>query len=515
MKSAAYLEDFRCLKVITDCYYEGEEVALVDSPISLKIENATFDGSMWHLYLSTDCDIEPFKDYYVKVNNQLLHLDLGKIARSASFDERYYYDGPLGVEYHADFCVFRLWSPVCKEVKVVINNQDYPLNYHGLGLWEGKVMGHLELAKYHYLARINEETFTARDPYGISLDATHQENDILDLAKTYQFKYGRPSFSGELKDAIIYEGHLKDLTYGLKGDDGCFNKMCNPLIVEHLKDLGITHLQIMPVNSFEEIDEVDQDAKYNWGYNPAEYFSLSGWFASALSDAYGKINEFKEMIDHFHKEGILITLDVVFNHVYKLTQFSYGKLVPGYVGRTDAIDFLTDGSGCGNDLATEHLMIRRLIKDVCHFFTTFYQIDGFRFDLMGLIDLETMNQLASLVKELNSQAILYGEAWQMKTGLSQERLASNTKELKGVGYFSDYFRNTVRGNPFNLAPGIMMGTPISQTLIDELWMKREATINFIECHDNYTIKDQMALTNPNWDLATQKKYLKLGFALLI
>lgn len=515
MKQAAYLEDFRQIKLMVANYQVGDKITIDDDQVSLTLTDASNDGSMWHLYLQTNIDLEPHKDYYLRINNEIVHLDLGKITRSASFDERYYYAGPLGAEYHQDYCIFRLWSPVLKCADVVINNQKYPLHYLNHGLWEGRVDGDLELSKYHYNVRINEEAFDVRDPYGLSLEPTHTENDIIDLTKTYVFKNKRPVFSGNLSDAIIYEGHLKDMTYSLKTNGSCFQKMKDAYIVSHLKDLGITHLQIMPVNSFEEIDEVNQDAKYNWGYNPAEYFSLSGWFASNPFDPYAKINEFKQMIDYYHEEGLLITLDVVFNHVYKLSQFSYGKLVPGYVGRTDDIGYLTDGSGCGNDLATEHLMIRRLIIDVCEFFTTFYQLDGFRFDLMGLIDIETMNQISSNVKKLNPGAILYGEAWQMKTGLPMEKLASNTKELKGIGYFSDTFRNIVRGNPFNLEPGIMMGGTVSQEEVDKLFTNKDATINFIECHDNYTIKDQMKKNNPDWDLEAEKEYLKKGFALLM
>ena len=201
-----------------------------------------------------------------------------------------------------------------------------------------------------------------------------------------------------LDNQAYVESHV---FHGGSGDGTVMSNMLGGIqLAEYLKDLGITHLQVLPVNSFYGIDEEKKDQYYNWGYNPLEYMTLTGWYATKPNDAYNKINEFKRLIDVYHQNNICINLDVVFNHVYQHNMFSYGKLVPGYCFRCDEIGFMTNGSYCGNDLATEHLMIRRLIIDTCKFFTKFYNIDGFRFDLMGLIDITTMKQLEEDVKDI-------------------------------------------------------------------------------------------------------------------
>ena len=352
------------------------------------------------------------------------------------------------------------------------------------------------------------------DPYGVSSSLEEQVNYVIDFSKTYEMKYSNPLFSGIITDAVIMEAHLKDLTYHLDGSS-CYLKAIK--MVDYFKYLGITHVQFQPVNSFFGVDETKKDMYYNWGYNPLEFMSLSGWFATNPSDPYNKINEFKELIDIYHKNNICVNLDVVFNHVYKHNMFSMGKIVPGYSYRCDEYGFLTNGSYCGNDIATERKMIRRLIIDTLKYFVSFYKIDGFRFDLMGLIDIDTMREVEKELKKINPNAILYGEGWLMNTSIPHSLLASCKDALPNIGYFNDEYRDFLRGNPFKLDKGILMGNKINKDKLTYLLKgsyNPNQTINYIECHDNYTLNDQMDLVN-KLTVDEKKDYLKLGLGLLM
>ena len=517
---SAYLEDYNKIKIISEFFQKNSKVIILNEEIKLTLQKKEIEGKYTHLYYQLDKQLDPHLDYQIMVDDELIDLALGKITRSANFDKVNYYDGPLGFEYHEKYTIFRIWSPVCKEVKIVFPNLNkiYDLNYLNKGLWEVKVDLELEKEAYYYLARINKNFFKTLDPYGIAGSYKEQVNYVIDINKTYQYKFSKPFFSGSLNDAIILETHLKDFTYNIEGAESSFVKAFKDTKygLNYVKDLGITHIQFLPINMFYGIDEENKDALYNWGYNPLEYMMLTGWYASMPNDPYNKINEFKELVDTYHKHNICVNLDVVFNHVFKHDMFSYGLLVPGYCYRCDEIGFMTNGSYCGNDLATEHLMIRRLIVDTCKYLLDFYNIDGLRFDLMGLIDIETIRQIEIIASSISNQIILYGEGWQMKTGLDQSLLASNSNRLPTIGYFNDTFRNYLRGNPFQQTAAILTGNKLDKEQLYNLVMggwNLSQSINYVECHDNYTLNDQM----DKFKLTKEQKkdYLKLALGLIL
>ena len=512
----AYLEDYQLIKVISEYYTKDSKIEILNQKIELKLIKKHTEGKLHHLYFETSERLSTNIDYQILLDNDLINLHLGKITRSSLFDDLNYYEGTLGFYYTKKRTTFRLWSPVSKEVKVVLQklNQIHDLKYFGKGLWETTVNKNLNKQPYYYLVRINDDFIKTMDPYGIASSLEEGVNFVIDKNKTYKMKHLRPKFSGNLTDAVIMEAHLKDLTHDLEGSS---NYLKAKEKASYFKDLGITHVQFLPVNSFYGVDEVNKDTSYNWGYNPLEYMTLTGWFASSPNDPYNKINEFKELVDTYHANNLLVNLDVVFNHVYKHNMFSMGLLVPGYVYRCDEYGFLTNGSYCGNDLATERKMIRKLIVDTIKHYISFYQIDGFRFDLMGLIDIETMKNIEKEAKELNPFIVLYGEGWVMNTGLDNSLLASKKEALPMIGYFNDEYRDYLRGNPFKLDKGILVGTKINKDRLTYLLKgsyNPSQSINYIECHDNYTLNDQMdkvlKLTEKE-----KKDYLKLGLGLLM
>lgn len=512
----AYLEDYQLIKVITDSYTKDSKIEILNSNIELKLIKKHTEGKFHHLYFETSEQLKTHLDYQIQLDYDLINLQLGKITRSYLFDELNYCDQKLGFLYTKKQTTFRLWAPVSKEVKVVLPrlNKIYDLKYQEKGLWEVSINKNLNKEPYYYLVRINDDFVKTMDPYGVASSLKEEVNFVVDLNKTYKMKTPRPVFSGNLTDAIIMEAHLKDLTHHIEGKSNYLKAL---EMTKYFEDLGITHVQFLPVNSFYGVDEEEKDLLYNWGYNPLEYMCLTGWYASNPSNPYNKINEFKQLIDEYHKHNLMVNLDVVFNHVYKHNMFSMGKIVPGYSYRCDEYGFLTNGSYCGNDLATERKMVRKLIIDTLKFFTDFYLIDGFRFDLMGLIDIETMKEAEKEVKKLNPKAILYGEGWLMNTGLSQNLLASKKDALPNIGYFNDEYRDFLRGNPFKLDKGILMGSKLQKEKLTYLLkgsFNPNQSINYIECHDNYTLNDQMDLVK-KLSVEEKKDYLKLGLALLM
>lgn len=524
---AAYLEGYREIKLLlpknANLELDFEKVFIVGHEnIKFILVDKYLHDNRWHVYYQTDKNLNPHLDYIISLSNKTkIKVRLGRITRTVEFDELNYYDGPLGVEYHPEYTIFRTWSPVAKEIKLALPGLKKTIDFDFLekGHWEIKVDGDLEGQPYFFYVRVNEVFVKVLDPYAYSSTTNSAYNFVIDFNKTYQFQFGKPSFSGYNTDAIICEMHLKDFSHTLPGDESAYLKSFKDYDrygINYLKDLGITHAQIMPVNSFYGVDD-SFDIFYNWGYNPSEYFSVSGWFSSNPNDPYNRINEFKMMVDNYHKQGLLVNLDVVFNHVFKQETFSMNRLVPGYIFRTDLSGFMTNGSGCGNDIATEHKMISRFIIDNLVYFTNFYHIDGFRFDLMGLLDAKTLQEAYKKVKEINPQTIFYGEGWYMKTGFDQNLLASNRALLPEFGYFNDFFRDCVKGNPFSLDKGLVTGGKINKkNLIHAIMGSGNPiqSLNFIECHDNYTIADQIDLTLPNLSFDKKVDLLKLGIGVM-
>ena len=523
----AYLEDYQNIKIILkeDTKFNANNVYICE-PVLIKMDLAKKEkkNNCWHLEYNVSSVLKTHIDYYIFINDDIqLHLNLGKITRTPLFEKKNYTDKTLGFIYNKEWTEFRLWTPTAKEVILVLPNLkvEYQLRYTTNGIWSFKVYGDLDKQPYYYMIRVNENFVKCLDPYAISSSANSDTNYVIDLNKTYQHQYSRADFSGHLTDSIILEMHLKDFGYLIPGDSSYYQKatqFVSNIGLDYVKKLGVTHVQLLPLNAFAGVDELNPDDKYNWGYNPVEFMSITNWYSTLPNDPYCSINELKELIDCYHQNGILVNLDVVFNHVFDWKTFSLNVLVPGYVFRTDNIDYLTNGSGCGNDLATERLMVRRLIVDSLIYYTKEYRFYGYRFDLMGLIDIETMKEVENKLKEVYPQIILYGEGWEMTTGLSKNKLAFNKKELLNFGYFNDHFRNVVKGNPFSLSKGIISEGKLNVSELSYLVKgsyNPSQSLNFIECHDNYTVYDQMSLTNSLLELNTRKDFLKLGLQLVI
>jgi len=353
-------------------------------------------------------------------------------------------------------------------------------------------------------------------------------------------KNQRPKFSGSPNDAIIYESHVRDFTiheslkasfpgkYKSFTEEGLTTKQGNKAGFDYLNELGITHVQLLPVFDFGGVDEKKPDKLYNWGYNPEQYNVPEGWYSTDPEDPYTRINELKELVDNLHKNNLRVVMDVVFNHVYDNTVFPFESIIPGYAYRYDSQGLLTNSSGCGNDLASERKMVRKFIIDSVMYWAREFKMDGFRFDLMGLTDIKTMNTLRQKLDRYKKDIIVYGEGWKMSTPLGEERTAHmyNKHLLFNIGHFNDKSRETIKGATWHISQkGYALG---SQAKLDDvknivlgsathkfLFRYPSQSINYVECHDNNVFYDKAVAALPNTSIEEIKKRQKLATSMVI
>ena len=456
------------------------------------------------------------KNDKIIINHVKFPLEIGLVTLTKEFEHHYRYDGQLGCTYTKEQSTFTLFTPVAKEVYVVIDDIKYPMDYHE-PVWHAEIKGDIEGKTYHYLVRLVDTFKEVRDPYTIA--ASISGSQIIDWNQTLPIK-PTPIHLKDYVDAVLYEGHIRDMTMHLDVESkGLFegmsehSKLLGGSVLDYVKKLGMTHLQLLPVFDFEDVDDLDKDLKYNWGYNPSQYFSIEGWFSKDPKNPYDRINSFKKLINQAHRLNLGINMDVVYNHVFKYKTFPYDDLVPGYFYRHDHFNKMTDASYCGNDIETRNYMVRKLIVDSLKHWALHFQIDGFRFDLMGLMDMDTMHLIEKELKTINPSIMLYGEGWNMLTEVParQRPNLGNQAMFPGFAQFNDFFRNTMKGELHGPELGFAMGNKhLMYKAMDAMagsptmFTSPNQSINYVECHDNLTFYDKMLLScgfeNPDFKI---------------
>ena len=488
--------------------------------------------------------IDLTKDYVIfDEQGERSNLRIGSISRSQMFEMIYFYDeNDLGVRYFPDHTEFRIWTPVAKEVELELidlkgGESFHDLEYQGRGVWYLALNGDYDSYKYRYRVRVNDLFETTLDPYAVSSDANANYNYIIDPGKLYQFTALKPHFSGKKTDAIVYEMHIRDFSIdpssGAKQRGNYLSLIENSQTVngnktglDYIQSLGVTHIQLMPIFDFGGVDELCKDKDYNWGYNPVQFNVPEGWFSSKPNDPYCRINELRKLIDEAHRKGLRVVMDVVFNHVYDMRTFPFDILVPGYGYRFDRKGIRTEVSGCKNDLASERKMVRKFIRDSVKFWMKNYNIDGFRFDLMGLLDIETMNSIQGIVKAYDEAGIVYGEGWDMPNTLDPELRSHmhNQHKMPDISHFNDKFRNVIKGSPWgNL--GYALGGDntfndvqylLTGSCIDGFMFNGPAqSVNYVECHDYYTLMDTINLRLKDCSIEEKKYYHRLATQIVL
>lgn len=389
---------------------------------------------------------------------------------------------------------------------------------------------------YDYLVYIGEKKLRTADPYATGCNCNGRKSMVVDLRRTDPEGFREDKAPAAEKEQIIYELHIKDFSYDkesgipeiyrgkykaftVQGTNGRY-----PTCMEYLKELGITHVHLLPFFDYGSVDEAGSDGQYNWGYDPLNYNVPEGSYATDVSDGTVRIRECKEMVQALHKNGIRVVMDVVYNHTYSEDSWLQ-RMVPGYYYRHREDGSLSDGSACGNDIAAGRSMVDNYIVDSVMYWAKEYHIDGFRFDLMGLLTVELMNRIR---RELNEEfgegeKLLYGEPWRADTSPMEDGTSAALKENMerlddGIGIFSDDTRDVIKGHVFDeKEPGFVNGGSGLEALLlfavtgwrdgGTCFMPKSCAqiINYVSAHDNFTLWDKLVYSMHE-ESAFEKKY---------
>lgn len=450
------------------------------------------------------------------------------------FEADFTYEGKdLGAIWTKEKTTFRLWAPSAIGVKVNLYQSGDPMAQDRIGqvalhadvkgTWTGEKKGDLNGVYYTYEVAVNEVIHEACDPYARATGVNGQRAMVIDLKSTDPAGWETdqdPNAGKPITDAILYELHVRDLSVdkssGIqkKGqflgliEQGTTNANGDPTGLDHMKALGITHLHLMPVFDYGSVDESLDHPQFNWGYDPMNFNVPEGSYSSDPTRGEVRVKEMKQMVKGLHENGISVVMDVVYNHVYDREKFCFNQIVPKYFSRTDAWGKYSDGSGCGNDTASERSMVKKYIVDSVKYWADEYHIDGFRFDLVGLIDTETINAIMETVHADHPNVIFYGEGWSMATKLTKPGYALTTQHNSTLtpdfSFFSDTLRDLLRGSVFddNL-PGFAAGAAGMEETMKQCFMGRPSwckiptqTVNYASCHDNMALFDRITQSTP-------------------
>ena len=532
----AYLDSFDEITLIipNELFNNEDTYKLIgnDEIIDLEIKETTSLGKEEKVVVSFDAYLK-LELVYKVVSSSATEAELydGKIVRTSLFDSiYYYYKKDLGVTYTKSSTKFKIWSPIAKSITIELTDKKKrvykrEMKYKSRGLWRHEELGDIEGFKYRYIVNVNGKELTTLDPYAISSSINNEYNYVINPDKLYKMKYSSNRRS-PLK-SVIYEASFRDFSINYNGGtylsfvkEGLKTKNNNKIGFDHLKDLGVTHIQLMPFFAFGGVDESNKSLKYNWGYNPVQYNVPSGYYSESPNDPYSRINELKETIDLIHKAGLNVVMDVVYNHVYNAETFPFEILCPGYAYSYNREGIKTNVSGCQNDVNTSKRMIRKFIEDSIFYLLNEFQIDGFRVDLMGLIDIDTINSLAMELNEIDPNILLYGEGWKMVYTNQADSLSHmyNRAVISSVGFFNDRFRESVK----HYASGTSFDEDtLKEVLVGSirhrfLFKYAHQSINYTECHDDMTAFDALRRINPKLedDEARKRALLALSMTIL-
>ena len=436
--------------------------------------------------------------------------------------------GELGVKYNKEYTEFKIYAPNAINVDLIIEQKIYGMEkIEEIGLFQQVLPGDFEGKRYLYQVFTENERYITIDPYAIACEVNSGSGIIIDRDKTQIDNFERmESFENPL-DAIIYEISVRDFTQNAV-NKGKFLGVIEDKQLNYLKKLGITHIQIMPFYDFsdESVDENNPELRYNWGYDPVNYNIPDGSFATDAKDPYVRIRELKEMVRVLHENGIRVIMDVVYNHVYDAMSHSLWKTMQKEAFRFYENGEFSNGSACGNDLASDHPMVRKYIVDSILYWVNEFKLDGFRFDLMGILDVDTMNEIKEKLDEIDKGIIVLGEGWDLNTSLDKEKRANqlNAYKMPRISFFSDDIRDTLRGSTFEkLGKGFANGGKSDDRLINSIkgginlrgYISPDQLIQYVEAHDNNTVFDHFSITNSEESLVDRIKMQNIATTLVM
>lgn len=471
-------------------------------------------------------------------------VELKKYYSSRAFLKNFVYDGnDLGVECNEDKTTFRLWSPEAEGVILNLYHagngeeayRQIPMEAKEKGVWSWEIDEELHGVYYNYLISRDGEKVLTADPYAKACGVNGLRSMAVNLKKTDPEGWEKDQSPEEGEERIVYELHVKEFSWDksggfpeeYRGKYKAFtckhttlnNDGIHPTGLDYLKELGVTHIQIMPMYDYGSVDEDGDDTKFNWGYDPVNYNVPEGSYATDAKHGEVRIKEMKEMIQSIHEAGFGVIMDVVYNHTYSLDSWLQ-KTLPWYFYRVFPDGTISNGSACGNDVASERAMCGKYILDSVLYWAKEYHIDGFRFDLMGLLDVDLMNRIR---KELDLQygkgkKIIYGEPWAAtKTAVEGRKKLAKKNNIglldENVGAFCDSTRDGIKGSALKpKKAGFING---AQKKEDEMlasvmawcanpyqargWKDVKAPsqiVTYVSAHDNHTLWDKLKETVP-------------------
>ena len=475
---------------------------------------------------------------------------------SQAFADAFTYTGnDLGNTYNdASSTDFRVWAPTATAVSIMHHASASESQSDGTelsmtkdvnGTWVYHYNGNADGFIYDYKVHVNGGVNYASDPYARSSTIDSGHSVVVDLAKSNPAGWATttsPNYGSGNTDATIYELHVRDLSSNansgiptahqkkflaltdlntsysyqtskvaiVKGKyKTIVTKYTTPTGVSAIKALGVTHVELLPVYDFNNLGEGGSESNppFNWGYDPVNYNVPDGGYSSDPTNPYARISELKSGIETLHQQGLRTIMDVVYNHVSDASTFSEEQIVPGYFFRHNPDGSLTSASGCGNDVDSERPMVRKFIVDSVTYWAKEYHFDGFRFDLMGLLDVTTLNQIRTALNQIDPTIVMIGEGWNMGTATepANQNAAAN---MSNIGFFNDQIRDSVKGSVFSAGDaGFVQGnTSTADSVIAGIvgqtgfggrtsanWLATTPgqAVNYVEAHDNLTLWDKL------------------------
>lgn len=462
------------------------------------------------------------------------------------FEDKYNYEGSLGAKVDERGTVIRLWSPIAESVDLRLYDNGstgeaetiIPMKLCDRGVWEYAVNENLSGKYYDFALKIKGKARISTDPYAKACGVNGKRSMIIDLNTTNPNGWEEDKAPAKGAEDIIYEVHVKEFSYdenagfpeNVRGKYKAFtvdnttlrNEGKLPTGLNYIKELGVSHIQLLPVYDFASVDEAGDKDSFNWGYDPLNYNVPEGSYASDATRGEVRIREFKEMIQAIHKKGLRVIMDVVYNHTFSLDNALQNSM-PYYHYRLDAEGELSDGSACGNDIASEMPMTEKYIIDSVLYWCEEYHIDGFRFDLMGLLTVDLMNKVQKALDETygRGEKLIYGEPWTaaktyMEKG-AKGAVKDNVKLLvENIGIFSDDIRDSIKGHVFydevaGFVNGNLKQTDKIEAGLTSFGLSPNHIISYVSCHDNHTLWDKLTITTG--DEAERRKQNKLSAAI--
>ncbi|WP_303951663.1 type I pullulanase [Streptococcus vestibularis] len=482
--------------------------------------------------------------------------------RRQEFDQKWGFQGWLGHKYEKGSTEFRLWGPLARRVQLLlfkkgsktkvikmsrgtsVNKDRHEMNTHGV--WSVSVPGDLDGVAYQFRV-YHEESFyqDTRDPYSIALSLNNKKSLVVNperlVPKGYQ-KVTRQEANWRNANAcssVICEMHLRDFsiseTSGVKKayrgtylgacQKGTKNAQGDVTGFDYIKRMGYNYVQLQPVFDHHKNYDKNGNLLYNWGYDPENYNVPDRQFAVDQKNPLAPILELKKMIQAYHEAGIGVIMDVVYNHTYSSYSSPFQLTVPAYYYRMHDNGSFQDGSGCGNETASEKEMYRKYMIDSLTYWAEEFGVDGFRFDLMGLHDVATMNAIRSAMDDIDPRILIYGEGWDMGIGLPVDQKAKkdNAALMPRIGFFNDNARDAVKGAEVygQISNGYVSGAPLEDKIAKSLlgsrgfvnYLMPGQVLNYIEAHDNYNLNDLMHHLHPHDSPEDIEKRIYLANAL--